>query len=424
MGISKKQFTLAAKAGLTREQAARFIGTAGQEPSPTEAYDKVGQLLKGRTPGQAMKQVEPTLKKPEPTATATAGIKPIEPEVSQAQPPAQPKTEATNATEMIKPVEQPKKFDKRKISPLINEKNRQNNNWKRFEEIDLGQQDPKNNTVFSLFEKGDNPFESIGKDFQFDDRANYINPWTSRVKLGIRKDASVRVIIHEMGHLIDHYVAKKSRTGNMFLSQDADFTNALNNIVDRFNIKDKNIEQRIVNFYKTSEAFHKEVKKYDYSKYEPGANEILQQYDKLSAEELSLSYKNFNDRITPEELKRYKELKPITIELLKKKIEIQNKYGFEAGADMKGAMDDIVSALTSGAANKSNNRLGVSLSGYHKKTYWAERDTKGIEIFTHYLTMKSHPDTKYINNFKKHFPEMDAELERLYDQAYQVMGGK
>ena len=105
MGISKKQFTLAAKAGLTREQASRFIGTAGQEPSPTEAYDKVGQLLKGRTPGQAMKQVEPTLKKPEPTKTATAGIKPIEPEVSKAQPPEQPKVEATKPTDLIKPID-------------------------------------------------------------------------------------------------------------------------------------------------------------------------------------------------------------------------------------------------------------------------------------------------------------------------------
>jgi hypothetical protein len=139
---------------------------------------------------------------------------------------------------------------------------------------------------------------------------------------------------------------------------------------------------------------------------------------------MALMLKEFSGEITPKELTRLEEIKPITKQLFNEIDVIRKKYGFEAGEEMGGAMDDIVSALTSGAANKSNNRLGVRLSGYHKKTYWAERDTKGIEIFTHYLTMKSHPDTKYINNFKKHFPEMDAELERLYDQAYQVMGGK
>ena len=424
MGISKKQFTLAAKAGLTREQAARFIGTAGQEPSPTEAYDKVGQLLKGRTPGQAMKQVEPTLKKPEPTATATAGIKPIEPEVSQAQPTAQPKIEAATATEMIKPVEQPKKFEKRKISRLIDEKDRENDNWKGFEQLDLGQQDPKNNTIFSLFEKGDNPFEQFGKGFDTNNKKDYINPYYNNVVLGVRKDSSVRTVIHEVGHLIDHYCAKKSGSKNVFLSEDAGFTNAINNFVERYRKRDKDIAERIISFHQESDALHKETRTYDYSKFVPNSKKTFEQYDKLSNEQMSLMVKEFSGEIKPEELARLREIKPITKQLFVEIDVIRKKYGFEAGEDMGGAMDDIVSALTNGIANNVTNRLNIRLKGFHSKSYWKQSDSKGVEIFTHYLTMKSHPNTKYLNNFKKYFPELNVELERLYDQAYQIMGSK
>jgi hypothetical protein len=424
MGISKKQFTLAAKAGLTREQAARFIGTAGQEPSPTEAYDKVGQLLKGRTPGQAMEQVEPTLKKPKPTTTATAGIKPIDPEVSQAQPTAQPKIEAATATEMIKPVEQPKKFEKRKISSLINEKDRQNINWKRFEEIDLGQQDPRNNTVFSLFDKGDNPFEQFGKGFNVNNKRDYINPNYNNVVLGVQKNAGVRTVLHEIGHLIDYYCAKKSGTGKTYLSEDAAFTNTINDIAQRYFMGDKIIEKKVADFFNENNALHKETRTYDYSKFVPNSKKTFEQYDKLSNEQMALMLKEFSGEITPKELTRLEEIKPITKQLFNEIDVIRKKYGFEAGEEMGGAMDDIVSALTKGSANKSNNRLKIQLKAGHSARYWTAKDSKGVEIFTHYLTMKSHPNTKYLDIFKKHWPELNVELERLYDQAYQIMGSK
>jgi hypothetical protein len=427
MGISKKQFTLAAKAGLTREQASRFIGTAGQEPSPTEAYDKVGQLLKGRTPGQAMKQVQPELKKPEPKPSALAGIKPIEPKVSQAQPLAQPKTEATNATEMIKPVEQPKKFEKRKLTKWIDEKLREEDNWKEYESIDLGQQDPRNNTVFSLFEKGDNPFNKLGASFNHFTDNNYIRNMGSEVELGIRKNASVRVIIHEMGHLIDAYCGRTIKnTPRNFLSNDENFTKVVDMQVQLFKSKDKNFEKNLIGFKKENDAFYKEASQTDLSKFYPDYKKLKDEmkfYDEKSRE---IYLKTIKEEATFEERQLWRQYTNKLPSIINKLDEIETKYGFASGKQVASSMDDIISALTEGYANRDKNRYGFTIRGQHKPSYWKDITTKSKnhEIFTHYLTMKSHPDKKFLNNFKKHFPEMNNELERLYDQAYQIMGGK
>lgn len=87
MGISKKQFAIIAKAGQSRGQALKFLEQAGREPSPSEAFDKVGELLKGRD-----------------VASAMEGVKPIDKEISETQPKGEIK-ESSKANELIKPVE-------------------------------------------------------------------------------------------------------------------------------------------------------------------------------------------------------------------------------------------------------------------------------------------------------------------------------
>ena len=425
MGISKKQFTLAAKAGLTREQAARFIGTAGQEPSPTEAYDKVGQLLKGRTPGQAIKQVQPEFNKPTPKPSALTGIKPIEPEVSKSQPLEQPKTVATNVGEMIKPVEQPKKFEKRVISQKIPEKYRNNENWKKFEELDLGQQDPKSNTIFSLFDKGDNPFEQFGASFYYSTDGDYMRSSGTFVELSIKDKSNVETIIHEIGHLVDTYCGKKLGQNKNYMSEEDNFTNVIERITNLYNAKDKNTEQKLVNFYNDVRSFYMDESLEEFSKYVPTYKEIYNKYDNLSNEEIDLLRKSFSGKLTPEELTRKQEIAPITKQLRSELDAARTKYGYYIGKDLASSMSDIISALTMGGVNRSTNRLKIQVIGHHSTTYWKQiPKRRNREIFTHYLSMKAHPNKKFLESFKKHWPELNVELERLYDQAYQIMGGK
>jgi hypothetical protein len=457
MGISKKQFTLAAKAGLTREQAARFIGTAGQEPSPTEAYEKVGQLLKGRTPAQAMKQVEPTLNKPEPKASALAGIKPIEPEVSQAQPKEQPKVEAATAAEMIKPVEQPKPFEKRNIKavprPLAKK-----DYYQQFVEYDFSNQDPKLNTLFGNILSGD-LFNELGlelkvknlkEDSSIGEQISY-NNYTGEVverfmkfsvsKYDEEKGTAFNALIHEAGHLIDVYCGSKTKkdapiipTGGKdvkrlaynHLSDDIKLQDAISNYTHMYDSGGDIIIKKLQDFV----DFNTKI-------YETGSEELLKnpQYAELNRKynegfsklkEVKLELENgISKGMTFEEKgqiwEKYTTIKnEYDIENAKTQIlELEKQYDKFNTKDTAASMHDIVSAITYARGNKP-----LGLKGMHTYDYYQNKNKRSTEIFTHYLTMKAHPDKRFYNKFKETFPEINTELERLYDTAYQIMGGK
>jgi hypothetical protein len=459
MGISKKQFTLAAKAGLTREQASRFIGTAGQEPSPTEAYDKVGQLLKGRTPGQAMNQIKPELKKPEPASSAKAGIKPIEPEVSATQPPEQPKVDATSAQELIKPVEQPKPFEKRNIK-AVPKALAKKQYYQDFVEYDFSKQDPKLNTLFGNILSGEE-FEEIGlplkiKSFKYKSHiweTNEYNTSTGEI-INRKMEFSVseiteafgygfNTLMHEAGHLIDAYVGNKTtkdkmkitlRNGkvvgeyfaNNHLSDDKNFTKALNIYTTAFKNNDPAIESKLKDFVDFSKKIHDEG--VDVNLY-PEIGEVEKQIKQFETEQqqpivekmlAAMANKNYDEGYKYDEELIQLRTKAGYAELKTKKIELEKKYDKFNTKRTAQAMEDIVASLTLGYGNSKYN-----LTNGHDIKYYKQRPYgKNHEIFTHYLTMKAHPDRRFLNKFKEVFPDLDSELERLYETAYQVMGSR
>ena len=458
MGISKKQFTLAAKAGLTREQASRFIGTAGQEPSPTEAYDKVGQLLKGRTPGQAMNQIKPELKKPEPASSAKAGIKPIEPEVSAAQPPEQPKVDATSAQELIKPVEQPKPFEKRNIK-AVPKALAKKQYYQDFVEYDFSKQDPKLNTLFGNILSGEE-FEEIGlplkiKSFKYKSHiweTNEYNTSTGEI-INRKMEFSVseiteafgygfNTLMHEAGHLIDAYVGNKTtkdkmkitlRNGkvvgeyfaNNHLSDDKNFTKALNIYTTAFKNNDPAIESKLKDFVDFSKKIHDEG--VDANLY-PEIGEVEKQIKQFETEQqqpivekmlAAMANKNYDEGNKYDEELIQLRTKAGYAELKTKKVELEKKYDKFNTKRTAQAMEDIVASLTAGYGNKKYN-----LVNGHDIKYFKRKEARNHEIFTHYLTMKAHPDRRFLNKFKEVFPDLDSELERLYETAYQVMGSR
>lgn len=459
MGISKKQFTLAAKAGLTREQASRFIGTAGQEPSPTEAYDKVGQLLKGRTPAQAMKQVQPELKKPDPKPSALAGIKPIDPEVSKSQPPEETKTEATTATEMIKPVEQPKPFEKRNIK-AVPKKLAQKDYYKDFVEYDFSKQDPKLNTLFGNILSGDE-FAELGLPLQIKSFKYKSHIWEAydydrstgqlvnrKMEFSVSEISEVfgygfNTLMHEAGHLIDAYAGTKiaknkkqitNRDGKVFgtllasefLSNDENFSKAIDIYTTGFNKNDPEIESKLqdfVNFAKTIEDEGVDVNLYpDLREIEDKIKEVKKYQEPLIMNMLK-AMQNEDVETSNKydaQIKEY-EVKNNVNELKQKKIELLKKYDKFSTKRTAQSMQDIIASLTAGYGNKK-----YGLVNGHDKKYFSirEKEARNHEIFTHYLTMKAHPDRRFYNKFKEAFPDLDNELDRLYETAYQVIGSR
>jgi hypothetical protein len=458
MGISKKQFTLAAKAGLTREQASRFISTAGQEPSPTEAYDKVGQLLKGRTPGQAMNQIKPELKKPEPASSAKAGIKPIEPEVSATQPPEQPKVDATSAQELIKPVEQPKPFEKRNIK-AVPKALAKKQYYQDFVEYDFSKQDPKLNTLFGNILSGEE-FEEIGlplkiKSFKYKSHIWETNKYDAltgeiisrKMEFSVSEiseafGTAFNTLMHEAGHLIDAYVGNKTtknkmkitlRSGkvvgeylaNNLLSDDKDFTKALNIYTTAYSKNDPAIESKLKDFVDFSKKIQDEgldVNLYpELSEVENKLKQIKENQTPLIMKMLEAMQKNDNETANKydAQIKEYK-IKNNVNEIEQKKIELLKKYDKFSTKRTAQSMEDIVASLTLGYGNSKYN-----LTNGHDIKYYKQRPYgKNHEIFTHYLTMKAHPDRRFLNKFKEVFPDLDSELERLYETAYQVMGSR
>lgn len=457
MGISKKQFTLAAKAGLTREQASRFIGTAGQEPSPTEAYDKVGQLLKGRTPGQAMKQVKPELKKPDPKPSALAGIKPIDPEVSKSQPPEETKTEAATATEMIKPVEQPKPFEKRNIK-AVPKALAKKDYYKDFVEYDFSKQDPKLNTLFGNILSGDE-FAELGLPLQIKSFKYKSHIWETfdydrltgkiinrKMEFSVSETSEAfgygfNTLMHEAGHLIDAYAGTKisknkkqitNRDGKVFgnylaynmLSDDENFSKVIDTYTTGFSKNDPAIESKLqdfVNFAKTIEDEGVDANLYpELSEVENKIKEIKKYQEPLIMNMLkAMQNKDYETSNKYDaQIKDY-EVKNNINELRQKQVELTKKYDKFSTKRTAQSMQDIVASLTAGYGNKKYN-----LVNGHDIKYFKRKEARNHEIFTHYLTMKAHPDRRFINKFKEAFPELDNELDRLYQTAYQVMGSR
>jgi hypothetical protein len=467
MGISKKQFTLAAKAGLTREQASRFIGTAGQEPSPTEAYDKVGQLLKGRTPGQAMKQVEPTLKKPEPTKTATAGIKPIEPEVSKAQPPEQPKVEATKPTDLIKPIDpatsatQPqgeikdaatadKMIKETPTTPVALTKSlpkiAKSSDWQKWAKQDFTDEKLKDlleagisvetfrnlNPLYSGFEVG------VLKDPNNGNVETSVNTRTGEIvaiKIRTPKETGERqerIKTHEIGHLIDYGYAMKiggslGANVNNRLVRDKDFVNFLDargSYGTYFSRKLKNdptFEEKIANEFLQFK-------------------EIIEPYNKLFSQ---------NQTLVKESNAKLKELKAQIMKLprdseqfekgrqdfIKLQNDLQSKQRVLIGRinneqtkmdnffDSKPGVkefSDVIDALTGG---QKANSWNLERIGSHSEEYWNRSDNIASEIWAEYITLKSLKDKTYFNKLKQYEPELVSQLDKLYEKAYNTLKG-
>jgi hypothetical protein len=426
MGISKKQFTLAAKAGLTREQAARFIGTAGQEPSPTEAYDKVGQLLKGRTPGQAMKQVEPTLNKPEPAASAKAGIKPIEPEVSKAQPPEQPKVEATKPTDLIKPIDpatsatqpQGKVEDAATAEKMIktpyktkdfsNASIKPNKQWKKWAENDLGTQDPTMNEFYqkvldnSLFNKvggyttknsANNAYVQVRTDYNGDISSISLTTTTED------DDRGTETKTHELAHMME-------------------WAYAINN---GGNVKNKLTNDNELRDYAKSWITNSNAKKF-FDEIKVKVDEIKKQvfndpeYLSIDNEMKKLKEEYYKDK-NPDIAAKYNQL----VKISNQKAKELNKTGGEKIRGLNGrgvnALSDIYSALSRGQLNEPWG-WGLSSIGAHSSKYYSEPQNIRSEIWANYMVLKSLKDPTNFNKLKEFEPELVKVLDRIYQKGY------
>jgi hypothetical protein len=432
MGISKKQFTLAAKAGLTREQATRFIGTAGQEPSPTEAYDKVGQLLKGRTPGQAMKQVEPTLKKPEPATSAKAGIKPIEPEVSKAQPPEQPKTDATKPTDLIKPIDpatsatQPQgkvedaatadKMIKTPYKPKdFSNTNIPKNNkpWKKWAETDLGTQDPTMNDFFQKVLEPD-LYKSIGG-YQVKNSKNnaYVSVGTRMtMKDGIwgtvianisltttteDNDRGTEVKTHELAHMMEWaYAINNGRGVNDLLTDDKD-------------LKDYSSNWQI---NKKAEKYFADIK----IKVDEIREKVVNDDEYITIGiQLSSLKEEYRQTKNPEIADKYNQLARQSNAVR----ENLNKTGHEEIRGLTGrgvnAISDIYSALSRG---RLNDTWGLNSIGSHSPKYYQDKKQVNSEIWANYMVLKSLKDPTNFNRLKEFEPELVKILDKVYQKGY------
>lgn len=450
MGISKKQYALAAKAGLTREQASRFIGTAGKEPSPTAAYDKIGNLLKGRSVGQAFKQAEQTRQggfglEPMwlglPKSSALAGIKPIEPEVSQAQPPEQPKVEASTAQELVKPIEpeisaqQPQGKIKeastadKMVKPLQTidtskavDKIKKDKNWVKWAETaNVGQHDQRLNHLFSVALQNDT-FKSIGglqvKKTSGGAHIELIQSWDGRLReISINTNDSdspgqMEIKTHEVGHLIDWAYYIKT---NKKVADDEEFLKFYDGYFSR-KLKDEKYKEKVRNFFQTSGDRWKQEIQIMVDEFKQNIGTPLT----TKINELEKQYRAGNSDVYEEMMKLQKDYNS--------KAKQFNQTANDRLRDLKvekdegiGRLSDIYSALSAGQFNQSWN---LEALGIHDKAYYRDKEKQISEIWAEYLNLKASKNQTNYNKLKEFEPELVEQLEKMVAKVYATLGGK